>query len=313
MVAQQLVRRYAHNQKISAEVADQEIALHYALRLLNEAELVGRLPDGSAGPLLFKGGTALRKCFFGSQERFSQDIDLDAPQRNGFDGAVEEAFVARNPFHDIRFSFANTRWSEDENENFSGTVAYEHPEGGGRFELQLSYRMHPVLDPRDLILAEQEYFKRVEFEAPVLHGLDIYEMVGEKIMACNRRQGGSAKDVYDLYLWTTRPFDEDLVRRIAVLKAWTDQRRSPRFEPSEFLSIIEPGRFRWEDIDGLVPRGQHGDRREICRQVRDRFSFLETLTGDEPELLGDQTAHRERGLYEHLREDARELASAVNR
>jgi predicted nucleotidyltransferase component of viral defense system len=97
---------------------------------------------------------------------------------------------------------------------------------GGRFELQISYRIDPILDSRDLTLQEQSNFRRVEFEPPLLHGLDPYEMVGEKIMACNRRLGGSAKDVYDLYLWAARPFDETLVRRLAVLKAWTDRRTS---------------------------------------------------------------------------------------
>jgi hypothetical protein len=61
MIPPQLVRRYAHNQQVELEVADQEIVLHYALGLLNDAQLTGRLEDGSVGPLLFKGGTALRK------------------------------------------------------------------------------------------------------------------------------------------------------------------------------------------------------------------------------------------------------------
>ena len=34
-------------------------------------------------------------------------------------------------------------------------------------------------------------------------------MIGEKIMACNRRLGGSAKDIYDLYLWAARPFSRE--------------------------------------------------------------------------------------------------------
>jgi len=49
-----IVRQYAVGQQIAYEVADQEIVLHYALRLLNEAGLVGRPESGSApGPLLF--------------------------------------------------------------------------------------------------------------------------------------------------------------------------------------------------------------------------------------------------------------------
>jgi hypothetical protein len=35
MVAPQLIRRYAYNQRIDLQVADQEIVLHYALGLLN--------------------------------------------------------------------------------------------------------------------------------------------------------------------------------------------------------------------------------------------------------------------------------------
>jgi hypothetical protein len=89
------------------------------------------------------------------------------------------------------------------------------------FELQISYRLDPVLEPRHLSLQDQAYFRKAREECgvPDLFGLDPYEMIGEKIMACNRRQGGSSKDVYDLDLWSRRPFDDDLVRRLAVLKA----------------------------------------------------------------------------------------------
>lgn len=65
MLARQLVRQYAAGQGIAMEVADQEVVLHYALAFLNEAGLIGyRADDDAPGPLLFKGGTALRKCVF---------------------------------------------------------------------------------------------------------------------------------------------------------------------------------------------------------------------------------------------------------
>lgn len=313
MVPPQLVRRYARNQQVGLDVADQEIVLHYALTLLNEAGLVGRLPDGDYGPLLLKGGTALRKCWFGSRGRFSQDIDLDAPSRNGFEAAVESAFVDRTPYHGIAFSFAKTRWSEDKAENFSGTVAYVHDNFEGRFELQISYRLQPVLEARELPLLDQEYLSRVEVSVPVLYGLDPYEMIGEKIMACNRRQGGSAKDVYDLYLWAGRAFDDNLVRRVAVLKAWADRRPRPQFEPAAFLEILIPERFRWEDLDGLVPRKQHQDRERICTQVRERLSFLASLTLQEQQLLDDQISHRYHTLFGRLCDEARQAAAAVPR
>jgi predicted nucleotidyltransferase component of viral defense system len=303
MVPLAIVRQYAAGQQIGVDVADQEIVLHYVLELLYEAGLTGRRGGGEPGPLLFKGGTALRKCVFGQAGRFSQDIDMDAAHENGFETEIEAAFAEHSPFHGIGFSIPNFRYSEDG--NFSGHVAYEHENGTGAFELQISYRLDPILDPVDLRLVEQPYFRRVEFPPPLLHGLDPYEMIGEKLMACNRRRGGSAKDVYDLFLWSERPFDHHLVRSVAVLKAWTDQRRAPRYEPEAFLAGVVPNNYRWEDLEGLVPRRLRSDAERICTAVRKRFAFLTDMGADERVLLADQVSHREEALFNRLREEAR--------
>lgn len=310
MVPLAIVRQYAAGQQIDAEVADQEIVLHYALGLMNQAGLIGvREGQTEPGPLLFKGGTALRKCVFGRTGRFSQDIDLDAAHPNGFEAAIEEALTANSPFHGIAFTIPNFRYSEDG--NFSGGVIYEHEHGRGNFELQISYRLDPILDPVGLPLVEQPYFRHVEFPPPQLHGLDPYEMIGEKIMACNRRRGGSAKDVYDLFLWAERPFNELLVRRVAVLKAWTDQRRQPLFEPVAFLAAVVPGNYRWEDLRGLVPRRLEADSQRICDRVRARFAFLAGCDEEELRLLVDQASHREQRLFARLRAEARDWPSGL--
>lgn len=145
-------------------------------------------------PLLFKGGTALRKCIFGSSSCFSQDIDLDATHRNGSEAEVEAALQPARPYHGIEFSLPRFRNSSEE--NFSGTVECHD---GGTFELQISYRLEPILEPVDLALQKRSYFGRTaECGVPRLFGLDPYEMIEEKIMACNRRQGCSSKDFDDL-------------------------------------------------------------------------------------------------------------------
>jgi len=105
MIAQAFVRQFAAGQKIDLDVADQEVVLHYALARLNENGLVGYPPgEQTPGPLLFKGGTALRKFIFGSTGRFSQDIDLDATHKNGFEETVEAAFQPAQPYYGIEFS-----------------------------------------------------------------------------------------------------------------------------------------------------------------------------------------------------------------
>lgn len=312
MLSRQIIRQYAAGQNIALEVADQEVVLHYALAMLNEAGLLGyRVGEDAPGPLLFKGGTALRKCVFGSTGRFSQDIDLDATHTNGLEAEIERAVGDLSPYHGIEFRIAGFRYSDDG--NFSGTIAYEHDSGSGIFELQISYRLDPILNPVELRLQNQSYFRRLECGIPRLHGLDPYEMIGEKIIACNRRLGGSGKDAYDLFLWASKPFDTALVRRIAVLKAWTDQRNSPRYEPESLLGAIQPRSFRWTDLKGLVPRGFQDDPASICRTVTERFRFLAANSEHEVKLLDDQTSHRDRKLFEALRDQARSMAQLVPR
>jgi predicted nucleotidyltransferase component of viral defense system len=314
MIQSSRVRQFANSQSISLETAYQEIVLHYLLNLLHEGELIGRSEDGDSYPLLFKGGTALRKCFFGSSGRFSEDIDLDAVDKSDFESAIEELFAGRSPYHGINFSFSSTRWSDDANENFSGTVHYETPEAAsGTFELQISYRMQPILDPRVLILQPQSYHKAVEFQAPALWGLDPYEMIAEKIVACNRRQGGSAKDVYDLWLWSARPFNDDLIRGVTVCKAWSDQRSSNPFDPEAWLAILDPSNFRWEDLNGLIPKSVEFDKTRICETVRSRLGFLQNATDLEKEVLADQVAHRVRAAFDELSQIARDLSESAIR
>jgi hypothetical protein len=102
--------------------------------------------------------------------------------------------------------------------------------------------------------------------------------------------GGSGKDVYDLYLWAERPFSDALVRRLGVLKAWTDQRRSRPYDPEQLLATIQPKNFRWADLTGLVPRRRHLDAEDVCRRARQRFGFLAETTEDEQTLLADQVS-----------------------
>lgn len=307
MVSSALIRQYANSARVSPEVAGQDIVLHYALALLNERGLIGPSDSGGApGPLLFKGGTALRKCVFGPLGRFSEDIDLDAEHKNGFEADIEEFF--QEEYHGLRFRFAGVRYSSEE--NFSGTVEFTHEHGQGTFELQISYRMSAVLPTVDLPLVPTPYQTRVECGVPILHGLDPYEMIAEKIMACSRRMKGSGKDVYDLGLWAGRPFDDALVRRLTVLKAWTDQRKRFPYAPDSMLAAIKPDSFRWIDLKGLIPRNETDRRAEqerICVAVRTRFASLGHLDTDEETLLADQTSHREVPMFARLADEARDM------
>ncbi|MCZ7663127.1 MAG: hypothetical protein M5U22_09465 [Thermoleophilia bacterium] len=108
-----------------------------------------------------------------------------------------------------------------------------------------------------------------------------------------------------MLLWSERPFSHDLVRRVAVLKAWTDQRKAPAYDPDTFVAAVVPENYRWEDLEGLVPRRLQSNPEGICAAVRNRFAFLTASTEQEGVLLADQASHREEDLFGQLRAEAR--------
>lgn len=57
-------------------------------------------------------------------------------------------------------------------------------------------------------------------------------------MACIAAEAAS-KDIYDLNLWHG-----------VVLKAWTDRRSQPRYDPTALPAAITPQNFRWNAISG---------------------------------------------------------------
>ncbi len=68
MIEQKFVDLYAHGAKVPLLVAERDVVLTYVLRILAD---VGLLPQ-----LAFKGGTCIRKIYFGRTARFSEDLDF---------------------------------------------------------------------------------------------------------------------------------------------------------------------------------------------------------------------------------------------
>jgi predicted nucleotidyltransferase component of viral defense system len=66
-------------------VAERDVVLTYALR--------GLLDAGVMDHLAFKGGTCLRKIFFGSSGRFSEDLDFTLDTELPLQQLVHERFT----------------------------------------------------------------------------------------------------------------------------------------------------------------------------------------------------------------------------
>jgi len=126
------------------------------------------------------------------------------------------------------------------------------------------------------------------------------EILAEKIRACYQRN--KARDIYDLGMFATRPLDQQLIRRLLVLKLW--QARDT-FDPARLMQKFEEGRvFDWDDLRDLLRRDARIDRERICAECVRGLRFLADLTPEERTLANDPH-QREQALWESLR---RELA-----
>jgi predicted nucleotidyltransferase component of viral defense system len=166
--------------------------------------------------LVFKGGTALKKCYFGDDYRFSEDLDFSAlegaPREESMERAVEQACPAATALLDeyAPVELRVERYTERE----------PHPTGQEAFTVRARLPWHHGFHTRVMIEATvDEKILRPAPRRRILHGygepldvaVSVYapeEIVAEKlrsILQCLERleaRGWSrsrARDYYDLW------------------------------------------------------------------------------------------------------------------
>jgi len=245
MLDQKYITFYARSRKVRADVAERDVVLTYVLRILLEDVLP---------KMAFKGGTCLKKIYFGDIGRFSMDLDftscgmeleelkksleqlLGNKTKYGIDFDVVEENVRASPSGDM--------------ESYVAVVRYSHSWNTGEFLLEVSYREQPVLPLQKQLLLDEMYFKYSEFPRFAIICLQKEELLAEKLRAALQRI--RSQDLYDLYLFSSRPFDKDLVKRLVVVKCWNV--REP-FNSEKLLDRVENADYDWNDLQQLVRRG----------------------------------------------------------
>jgi predicted nucleotidyltransferase component of viral defense system len=98
LIAPKFVDLYARNAGLRDKlIAERDVVLTYALRAL--------LDEGMMDHLAFKGGTCLRKIFFGSSGRFSEDLDFTiASELSEDDVLVRLVEVFNRVHHGVAFT-----------------------------------------------------------------------------------------------------------------------------------------------------------------------------------------------------------------
>ena len=298
MIDDKFVDLYARNSGLRDKlVAEHDVVLTYALR--------GLIDDGVMDHLAFKGGTCLRKIIFGSAGRFSEDLDFTLDSESPEDDVLLELVESLNRAH-YGISFVlGEYYKTDGDTSFGGDATYSHAwNDAGRFRLQVSLRERPTLPVVPMVMKHQAYFNHLEIDLFEVRSLQAIEMIAEKVRAAYQR--AKVRDLYDLHCFATKPFDGELLRRMAVLKLW--QARDP-FDPGAFFERLRGGSYDWDDLRRLVRTSEAIEPEQIIRSVEKRFAVLNQLTELEKQLIADAKSGRNEPLAARLRGEIQALAS----
>ncbi len=263
----------------------------YGAALLDVAQdhllfLLAALGYFDDGTLLFKGGTALRKCRLGSKGRFSTDLDFVAPN----DDTVLEVCAAIDgaSIAGFQFSLQSTR-----GDGRHWTMQIQHPQlGQPDVAASVEFARRPlILAPELLGFVELPVHRVYEIELPELPVIAEAEACAEKLARYRRIALG--RDVYDLAQFASGAMDEALVRRLWVLKVWgdvvDDGRGDKPADPANILNPRSEGDFAPDSIGKLT---QPVDLQRWERIVRARFDFLTDLDDDEGSWVACDPRHR---------------------
>ncbi|MGB3033144.1 MAG: nucleotidyl transferase AbiEii/AbiGii toxin family protein [Candidatus Microthrix parvicella] len=275
-----LVRLHGAGRADTYGAALLDVAQDHLLWLLAE---LGHFDDGT---LVFKGGTALRKCRLGSGGRFSTDLDFVAPDDDtvlevceSIDGASVAGF---------QYSLQSTR-----GDGRHWTMQVRHPQlGQPDVAASVEFARRPlILRPERIGFVHLSIHRVYEIALPELPVIAEAEACAEKLARYRRVVLG--RDVYGLAQFASGAMDEALVRRLWVLKVWGDVVDDGRGDkPADPADILEPrseGDFAPDSIGKLT---QPVDLRRWERVVRERFEFLVALDEDERRWAACDPRHR---------------------
>lgn len=287
-----LVTRHFQNRAGGWDPAMLDIAQDHALCHLHEQGLFDL-------GLVFKGGTALRKCRAGAPGRFSTDLDFAAAQP----GLADLALSTLDGHQCHGFTFALTHLDvaagrADLDVTAPLTRRPPHPAGpiaiGSKVELS---RRRPWEPPELLPLLPSGVHLTLGHAPITIPILTITESVAEKLARYARVP--LARDLYDLCWYGRGVLDEPAIRRMWVQKVYgdviVDERWKRPFDPA---AILQPRPAASIDDESIGFLTHPADIVGWERDFRTRYAFLSDL--DEEDLTWASCSARERYRFEQL-------------
>jgi uncharacterized protein len=257
----------ANLKKVPMHVIEKDYALSYILAG------IAKQPELSHS-LIFKGGTALKKIFFGDY-RFSEDLDfsvINAPQAKKLENALHNAMILAKDLLNNYGPFDIQLKRKPEK--------LPHPNGQDAFVLLVKFPWHgttPLCQIKVEITHDEPVISSPEYK-PILHGYEekidctvacyhIEEIVAEKLRALlqthkklvargwNRPR---ARDYYDLWCILKKySASLDTIRLIEVLDKKCKHRDVFYRDIDDFFTVelVKEAHQHWQSTLGVLVQG----------------------------------------------------------
>lgn len=265
-----LVSLHCHNKSGGWEPAMLDIAQDHLLCHFSE---VGIFEKG----LVFKGGTALRKCRSGTEGRFSTDLDFSCEDS----GLTLEIFELVHNFecHGFKFSLEDVDYDTGRADLRVVPPISQKISSSPQF-LRLSAKIEispraTWLVPQSMLMLKSNIHNALGHVLPVLPILDQNENIAEKLARYSRTP--LIRDLYDLWWYGANTvIDQNLVRSLWIKKVYFDKVIENKwkdrvFNPADILSNLKLASMSPEEIGILV---HPPDPAMWDQGFRTRYSFL---------------------------------------
>jgi uncharacterized protein len=222
--------------------------------------------------LAFKGGTALKRCYFGDY-RFSEDLDFTLTAEAPFDLIRKEldpvfAEVRRSGGVSIRFAHEDTQSHQNSHTFY---LSYEGPlpptARAKEVKVDITIKEEIVfpLESRRVSRAYQEYEDLPENAEILTYSLS--EIVSEKVVALLDAARNEPRDLYDLWFLTSNGHVDLGSVKHAIEKKWAFRKRKPA-DAREVL-VSKEARYKklWE-VRLAAQMAELPEFGEVSRQVR---------------------------------------------
>lgn len=229
----ELITLTAQEKHISESAVERDYYIVHALKQLADSE--------EADSCVFKGGTSLSKCYPGSIERFSEDIDLTYYKTEGLSNKqIERRLKA---VEKIMTAGAKTEPITSERNDRNKSIYFWFGSEDSRIKLEIGSSVRPEpFSRKTLVTYIQEYLEVHGFEKEVaeyglvpveLNVLNMERTFLDKIMAVKRHAicgtlPGKVRHIYDVARLFALPEnqaflqDKEELKRLIILTKKTD-------------------------------------------------------------------------------------------